>query len=244
MSGSKARTVLITGATSGIGRSLVALYVEKGFSVIACGRNQDKLAALTNDYPAINTLCFDITNAQALQASVDSIGPIDIAILNAGDCEYIDDVSHFDAELFERVVTVNLISMGYLLRAVLGKLNKNAVIALMGSSVTYLPFPRAQAYGASKAGVDYLARSLRLELAPQGYTVSLIQPGFIKTPLTDKNDFDMPFLMSSEQAANRIFEGIAKRKFLIRFPKRFIFLMKIMSMLPEKIWANMVLKGN
>lgn len=237
------KSVLITGATSGIGESLVELYAQHNFRVVACGRNELKLAALKSNIPDIETLQFDITSKDQIAEALASVDGIDIAILNAGDCEYIDDVENFDSELFRRVINVNLISLGDMLPYIIPKLNSGGMLSLMGSSVTYLPFPRAQAYGASKAGVDYLAQTLRLELQPKGLNVSLIQPGFIKTPLTDKNDFDMPFLMNSEQAALRIFNGINNNKKLIRFPKRFIYLMKLMSLLPEKLWASMVLKG-
>ena len=237
------KSVLITGATSGIGESLVELYAQRNYRVIACGRNELKLAALKSNFPEIDVLQFDITDKDQIEDALAQIDSVDIVILNAGDCEYIDDVEHFDNALFERVINVNLISIGKMLPHIIPKVTKGGTLSLMGSSVTYLPFPRAQAYGASKAGVDYLAQSLRLELQPKGLNVSLIQPGFIKTPLTDKNDFDMPFLMTSEQAAQRIFDGIEKNNKLIRFPKRFIYLMKLMSFLPEKLWASMVLKG-
>lgn len=234
--------VLITGASSGIGKSLVALYCSKGAKVLACGRNFQKLDDLKTEYPTIETFCFDITSPIEVQQHLANVSQLDIAILNAGDCEYIDDVMNFDAAAFQRVIEVNLISLGSILQTILPKLRTASTLALMGSSVTYLPFPKAHAYGASKAGVDYLSQTLRLELAPKGINVSLIQPGFIETPLTDKNDFAMPFLMTSDEAAIRIYKGLSANKQVICFPKRFIYLMKLISLLPQKLWANVVLK--
>ncbi|REL29531.1 SDR family NAD(P)-dependent oxidoreductase [Thalassotalea euphylliae] len=237
--------VLITGATSGIGEALVERYLEAGMSVLACGRSADKLKRLVskhqeaNDSNQLATLTFDITDSEQIQNATSTLVDIDIAILNAGDCEYIDDPFNFDAVLFERVIKVNLIAMGHLISALLPKISQGGQLALMSSSVTNLPFPRAQAYGASKAGLDYLAKAMQLELQPYQISVSLIHPGFIKTPLTDKNDFDMPFLMSSEQAAQRIFIGLSKRKNKIEFPKRFIYLMKIIACLPSFVWAGL-----
>ncbi|MFD2166862.1 SDR family NAD(P)-dependent oxidoreductase [Thalassotalea euphylliae] len=236
--------VLITGATSGIGLSLVERYSRSNYDVIACGRSEEKLSRLKTQFPKISTLVFDITDNIQINKAISAIENLDVAILNAGDCEYIDDVMAFDADLFARVVTVNLISMGYLVSALIPKLNQQGTLALMSSSVTNLPFPRAQAYGASKAGVDYLAKTLELELTPKGIHVALIHPGFIKTPLTDKNDFDMPFLMTSDEAAERIFDGIGRGKSLIQFPKRFMYLMKFIAILPKSWWARMVLKGS
>ena len=235
--------VLITGATSGIGEALVATYLAAGHTVIACGRSQDKLHTIQNNSVnltgKLECLRFDITKREEIDAAIKELASIDIAILNAGDCEYIDDPFHFDSALFERVIHVNLIAMGHLITALIPKIAKGGQLALMSSSVTNLPFPRAQAYGASKAGVDYLAKTMRLELEPYDIDVSLIHPGFIKTPLTDKNDFDMPFLMTAEDAANRIAIGLDKRKAKLEFPKRFIYLLKFIALLPSFVWASL-----
>ncbi|NMP31593.1 SDR family NAD(P)-dependent oxidoreductase [Thalassotalea sp. M1531] len=229
--------VLITGATSGIGRALVERFIMHGHHVIACGRSEEKLKALQNDFSeGLDCLCFDITKPEEISTQLALVTTIDIAILNAGDCEYIQDVMAFDASLFERIININLVAMGHLLAQVLPKVSSHGQLGLMSSSVTYLPFPKAQAYGASKAGIDYLAKSMALELKQHNIGVSLIKPGFIKTPLTDKNDFSMPFLMSSEKAALRIYRGLLLKKNQIVFPKRFIFLMKLIAILPKSFW--------
>ncbi len=107
-----------------------------------------------------------------------------------------------------------------------------------------LVFPRSEAYGASKAGMDYLANSLRLDLAKNDISVTLVHPGFIKTPLTDKNDFSMPFLLTSEEAAERIFNGVNAKSNYLHFPKRLTFLLKAFSFLPSSLWQKIILRNH
>ena len=235
------KTVLITGASSGIGLALVHRYIQNNYRVIACGRNKEKLVSLFQGLPNVIPLIFDLTSNESVHSAANSINyPVDIMILNAGDCEYIDDVEHFDSELFERIIHVNLISVGYMISAFLSKLIKGSQIAFISSIVTTLPFPKSHAYGASKAGVDYLANTLRCDLIDKGIQVSLVHPGFVKTPLTDKNDFSMPFLMTSENAAARIFKGVSQRKDYFSFPKRFTYPLKAMQLLPNALWKKCV----
>lgn len=114
--------IMITGATSGIGQSLAIDYAQQGHQVIACGRNPDKLQALVDSHEtdiahsSITPLCFDLTDYHNFP-ELDQDKPLDLLILNAGDCEYINDPVNFDAELFERVININLISIGYALKA-------------------------------------------------------------------------------------------------------------------------------
>lgn len=235
-----AKTVLITGATSGIGAALFDHYSGHGFNVIACGRNTAQLANIADK--AQLTCAFDMTQASEVAANTQEVGDIDILLLNAGNCRYIDDAQHFDGELFADVITTNLVSIGWLLKSLLPKVNEGGQVVLVSSSATILPFPRSEAYGASKAGMDYLANSLRLDLAAKNISVSLVHPGFIKTPLTDKNDFAMPFLLSSEEAAQRIAKGIAARKNYIHFPKRLTLILKLFAFLPASLWQTLILR--
>lgn len=234
------KTILITGATSGIGYSLFEQYSEQGEQVIACGRNQHQLSSMGD--VAFKTCCFDITDQQAIEEASRTIESLDVLILNAGNCRYIDDAKHFDGELFADVIQTNLISLGWLLQYLLPKVKKGGQVVFVSSSATLLPFQRSEAYGASKAGVDYLAKSLRLDLIKEEIDVTLIHPGFIKTPLTDKNDFSMPFLLSSDEAASRIITAIEKRKSYAHFPKRLTLLLKAISLLPDFVWQKIIVK--
>lgn len=234
--------ILITGATSGIGKSLVEFYAQAGHSIFACGRNPEKLSQLS-EYGNVSGVCFDVTDYSETKTQLGQLPAIDLAILNAGDCEYIKDATEFDAALFQRIININLVSLGYQIEALVPKLQQSpgqAQLVLMGSSASMLPLPQAEAYGASKAGLAYLADTLYLDLKNHGIDVSRISPGFIETPLTDRNHFSMPFIMSSEDAVKRIAKGIAKRKVHIAFPNRLIWTLKLFNMLPLTWWQKLI----
>lgn len=236
------KTIMITGATSGIGEALLKKYHREGHQVIACGRDEKKLAAIAIESNASQTCLFDMTQQNEIAIAVQSIEALDILILNAGNCRYIDDAKHFDGDLFADVISTNLTSLGWLLQSLLPKVKKGGQVVFVSSSATILPFPRSEAYGASKAGIDYLANSLRLDLVKHDISVTLVHPGFIKTPLTDKNNFSMPFLLTSEEAAARIYKGVnAKRRYL-HFPKRLTLLLKLFSLLPSSLWQSLILR--
>ncbi len=234
------RNVLITGATSGIGASLFERYAESGNRVIACGRNKAQLELLAER--ADKTLSFDINIESEIANAAQDIESLDILILNAGTCQYIDNAKHFDGKTFEQVINTNLVSIGKLLQYFLPKVREGGQVVFISSSSTIIPFPRAEAYGASKAGMDYLANSLRLDLVSSKIDVTLVHPGFIKTPLTDKNDFPMPFILTSEQAANRIYEGVERRKNYLHFPKRLTLLLKLFALMPSSLWQWLMLR--
>lgn len=232
------KSILITGATSGIGKALCQLYQSQGWHVIACGRNQnvlDQLSQLNN----VSCLQFDLADKAEMQQALGSQQAVDAVILNAGNCEYIDDALHFDGELFERVIHTNLITLGHCLAVLIKKIKPSGQLALMGSSASYLPFPRAEAYGASKAAISYLAKVLSLDLQRYGIKVCLINPGFVKTPLTAKNDFPMPMQISADKAAQHIYKGLLKGRREIHFPMAFTFILKFLAFLPESIWRSM-----
>ncbi|WP_068545927.1 SDR family NAD(P)-dependent oxidoreductase [Thalassotalea crassostreae] len=245
-------SVLITGATSGIGEALAHAYASKQHQVFACGRNEEKLTSLSTKISSLDltepdfetnnfkTLAFDITNVEQIKLAAAQIDILDTIILNAGDCEYIDDAVGFDNKLFQRVINVNLVAIGHLLHYLLPKLSNGGQLVLVSSSVTILPLPRAEAYGASKAGLDYLANTLRLDLAKHNIGVTLIHPGFVKTPLTDKNDFAMPFRITSEEAADRIYKAERNKRSYAHFPKRFTYLLKLMALIPKPLWQKLL----
>jgi len=163
-------------------------------------------------------------------------GALDQAILNAGTCEYIE-AGRFDAALVERVVRSNLIAPAYCIEAALRLLLRGDRPHLVGvgSSVTWLPLPRAEAYGASKAGLRYLLQALRLDLAAQGVDVTLVSPGFVDTPLTRRNDFPMPMRWPVERAAQHILERLEQRPLEIAFPAPFIAGLRLLSWLPARL---------
>lgn len=232
----QSKVVVITGASSGIGEALALEYAQRGFAVYACGRNQAKLDALSEKSANITPCIFDLNDKNALKNALAKDLAIDHLILNAGTCEYIDNAKQFDGALFERVIQTNLIAVGYCLEVWLKQMKFGGQVGLMSSSAAYVPLTRAEAYGASKAGITYLAKTLSVDLEPQEIGISVIHPGFVKTPLTDKNDFDMPGIIEADDAAKAIFKGMSKGTFDIHFPKGFTWTLKVLSLLPFSLW--------
>src|SRR5690554_3173916 len=188
--------ILITGATSGIGKQVAIDYAEQGHTVIACGRNTDVLAALEQRFPdTIIGQRLDVTDVDQTQQALSTLQDIDVVILSAGVCEYVD-IQTFEAAMFERVFEVNVFGMMRCIEAVLPNLRRGAQLVLVGSTARLLPFTRAAAYGGSKAAIQYIARSLEVDLAPRGILVQTVSPGFVETPMTDANNFEMPMRVS------------------------------------------------
>ena len=230
--------IAITGATSGIGKQLALDYLHEGHEVWAIGRNREALADLATS--GLHTARLDLTDRAATLEWFRTLASLDIAILNAGSCEYMD-LPEFDSELFSRVMRTNLESMAICIEGVLPLLRQgqSPLLVLVGSSAAYVPLSRAEAYGASKAAIAYLADTLRVDLYRERIDVSLVCPGFVKTPLTDRNDFPMPARVSVEDASRYIRQGIKRRNSEIHFPKRFTYLLKALSLLPTWLWTRL-----
>ncbi len=224
------KKVLITGASSGIGLQLARDYLDEGCEVYACGRKSSPFEAIVHAH--LHPLYFDVCNKVQTQKVLGQLEiAFDVIILNAGVCEYIDE-GVIDLDLFKRVFDVNFFGTLHCLSALQTRITAKTHLAFMGSIAANLCLPRAEAYGASKAAIAYLAETLQLDLAKKGICVSLISPGFVKTPLTDKNDFVMPMRVSMQSASTYIRRGLAKKQPHIHFPKRFTFIIKLMGKLP------------
>lgn len=236
--------IWLTGATSGIGEALARKLIAQGHQIVLSARNHEALEALCHDHPNAHPLPLDVSDRHAVLAAGQQIGEqlgaLDLVLLNAGTCEYLD-ARQFDMDLVERVFTPNLFGTLYGVEAALPLLRaarregKPARLAATSSASAYLPLPRAEAYGASKAAVSYFLESLRLDLDQEGIAISLIHPGFVKTPLTDRNDFPMPMQVSADTAANTIIEGLAKGRLDIHFPRRFTYIVKLLGILPPAL---------
>ena len=232
------KRVLITGANSGMGLQLAKDYAADGWQVVACARDLNKLQQALAGI-AFEACIFDMQQVDEINAVVSTLAPLDLVLLNAGNCEYIEDARHFDAALFTRVVNVNLIGTANCVAALIPHIKQGGRLAVVSSSVSFLPLTRAEAYGASKAGLDYLVRTLAIDLAPHNIEVSLIRPGFVDTPLTQKNDFAMPGQVSPEFASRAIRNGLSKGKSEISFPFGLISLLRILSWLPHGLWKRL-----
>lgn len=233
--------IWLTGATSGIGRALAEYLLDQGHRVALSARDPEALSELAKAYPSALTLPLDVSDRQAVLAAgrrlEASFGALDLVILNAGTCEYLD-ARHFDVELVERVFAPNFFGAVYGIEAALPLLRaaraegRQPLLAATSSAAAYLPLPRAEAYGASKAALSHFLESLRLDLAGEGIDVSVIHPGFVKTPLTDRNDFAMPMRVTVDEAATAILDGLARRRLDIHFPRRFTLLVRLAGILP------------
>lgn len=232
--------VLITGSTSGIGHELAQQYLEANNHVVCCGRNTQVLEQLQDNYPdQVEACCFETDNYQQVQDQLKNTGPFDLVILNAGTCEYLD-MPRFDAQSFTRVINTNVIGIANCLEALIPQIKQNGRLALVGSSASYLPLPRAEAYGTSKAATEYLAKTLSISLTSFGIKVTYIAPGFVKTPLTDRNDFPMPMRIDAAAAASRIIKGLKQGKSEIHFPRRFTGLLKAIGLMPFALQRQLI----
>ena len=175
-----------------------------------------------------------------LVASIeDEIGPLDLAVLNAG--TYIRfGLDDFSAERFAEQMEINVIGTVNSLSPVLERMKqrRRGQIAIVSSLSAYRGLPMAAAYGASKAAITNMCEALKPECDANGVGLSVVHPGFVRTPLTDKNDFPMPFLMEPDQAARRLIYGLKNKTFEITFPTRFALIMKFIRFLPYSLYFS------
>ncbi|MCA0911740.1 SDR family NAD(P)-dependent oxidoreductase [Marinobacter nauticus] len=240
--------IWLTGASSGIGEALVHELAGAGHKLIVTGRRQEPLDELLQAFPnQIATAAGDTTSKDDLQrvkSQLDHFGDLDMAILNAGTCEYLE-VADYNSDVIANNVTTNVIGTARCLDIALPALRatrakgKPATLVIVSSSAWWFPFGRAEGYGASKAALSYFAQSLRADLAAEGIRVVVVSPGFVKTPLTDRNDFPMPFIISAGDAARRIRTRLEKGRNEIAFPKRFTWSLKLLAALPRSVIDRM-----
>ncbi|MBD19475.1 MAG: oxidoreductase [Rhodospirillaceae bacterium] len=239
----------ITGASSGIGRAVSLELARRGWKVVASSRdksNLNSLATEASDFSGQIVPCpLDITMGETVRETVEKIegkdGPIDLAVLNAGTYNRFD-VSEFSSKYFRDHIDLNLMGTVHCLDPLLQFMRRRSRghIAVVSSLTAYRGLPYASAYGATKAALTNMCEGLKPELDFYGINITVIHPGFVKTPLTDRNQFFMPFLIDAEDAACRIVDGLERKKFEIAFPKRFAFLLKIASFLPYRLYFKLV----
>jgi short-subunit dehydrogenase len=237
----KAGAAWVSGAGKGIGRTLALRLAAQGHAVAASARTEadlDSLAAEASGLPgSILPVALDVTDAAAVAAAVErierAIGPLDLAILNAGTHQPIS-AKDFDVDVFKTLVDVNLMGTVHCLAAILPGFiaRRSGKIAVVSSVAGYRGLPTAAAYGASKAALINMCEALKPELDQAGVALSLINPGFVDTPLTRRNDFPMPFLVSSGEAVDHIMRGLDRGAFEIVFPWRMALAMKLLRVLP------------
>merc|ERR1711879_49402 len=245
--GLEEQVIWLTGASSGIGAALAEALKSRCAGLVLTSRNREALEQLAQGQSNILVAPADITDRRQMHHAAELIqaqfGKIDTLIANAGTCEYLD-IRQFDVGLIKRVFNTNLNGLIHTLEVALPLIrqSRRGYVVGMSSSATYLPLPRAEAYGASKAAVSYLLESLRGDLAAERIDVSIISPGFVKTPLTDRNDFPMPMRITPEQAATSIVRGLERRPWEIHFPRRFTLLLKLLGLLPPSLRLTLTSK--
>lgn len=189
-----------------------------------------------------------MTDAQAIATCVASIerelGPIDQAVLNAG--TYAETpIDNFEPAVVEQTMMVNVVGVANALAPLMESMRarRSGRIAIMSSVAGYRGLPRAAAYCGSKAALIAMAQSLKAELDGEGVVMQVICPGFVRTPLTEQNSFDMPFLMEVDEAVSRVMDGLQTDTFEVAFPKRFAWQLKTMQKLPDSMYFPMIKKA-
>lgn len=235
------KTAWIIGASSGIGKCLAELLAKNNWQVAISSRDQNALETIASNHSNLYPFSLDITKTKSLAKVRDEIikelGSIDTLFLNAGDYTPMP-LEKFDPMLFQHLISINYLGVVNGLDTILPymKDKKTGEIYITASLAGYRGLPKSAPYNASKAAVISLAESLHLELKQQGITLRLINPGFVKSPLTDKNNFKMPFIITPERAAEYILKELPKSNFEITFPKRFAYLMKTFRVLPYQLY--------
>jgi short-subunit dehydrogenase len=231
----------VTGASSGIGRAVALELARRNVTVAVTARRASELASLAQTSPAILSFPGDITDRAAMAKLVAQIesahGPIALAFLNAG-IYLIKERHSFSADVawctFETNVGGTINCLDPLLAAMMGR--GRGQIALTSSLAGYGGIPGSAAYGATKAALIYLAEALKIPCERDGLTIQIVNPGFVQTEMTGHIKFKMPFLMSAEQAAGVICDGIEKGGFEIAFPKRLAYAFRALRLLPYSLY--------
>ncbi len=231
----------LTGASSGIGKATALELARRGWTVCITARRLGELEQVSADASNLSGRIVahvgDVTDAAGMAALVDTIeqvhGPIALAFFNAGVAPYTR-AGALDVEAFRLALDVNVMGAANGLAPTLARMGQRGKgqVAVNASVAGYRGLPKAAAYGASKAAAIHLCEALKFDCDNLGITMQVVNPGFIDTPLTKKNDFPMPFLMSMDDAAKRVVDGFERGSFEIIFPRRLAFVLKLMRLLP------------
>ena len=243
------KIIWITGASSGIGKSLAIKFAEKGWTVAASARREGLLQDLNKINQNIYSFPLDVTEIENCKLVANKIiqkfGGIDICVFGTGMHDPKSE-KRFNLNKIREIMEVNYFGTMNSINSIYEYFSekKNGQISIISSVAGYRGLPAAGAYCASKAALTSYAESLNFDMQMKNVKVTLISPGFIKTPMTDQNDFPMPMIKSPEFAANEIFKGLTEKKsFEIHFPKAFTYFLKFLQILPSSIYFKLVSKG-
>ena len=234
--------ILITGASSGIGAEFVRQYASIDNELFLLARREEKLQDLKNELQTkcknITLIVVDVRDFEVLQQKLREQGSFDMVILNAG-----ISLGHSHTDIptiveFKNLYDVNVLSQHAVLEVVLPKMlsQKSGTVVFISSLSSLFTMPTAKVYASSKRALNAYAEGIRYKYAADGIKVITILPGFIKSELTDKNDFKMPFLLETDEAVKRMREAIGRDKAYFAFPKRFYYLVRLLNILP--LWLK------
>jgi short-subunit dehydrogenase len=232
--------IWVTGASSGIGAALARELADRGASVAISARNADRLREVAGGRMHVEPL--DVTDRAATVAAGAAVrkalGGLDAAVLNAGTWSRFRP-ERWDSEAFADQLQTNLMGTVHALEAVVPTMIAEGRGRIVGTASVagYRGLPGAEAYGATKAALLNLLEALRGSLGPHGIVVQSVAPGFVRTPMTDRNTFPMPFMVSPEEAARAIADGMAKDKAEIVFPLPMMLVMKLARLVPVRAWT-------
>lgn len=245
------KNVLITGASTGIGRALAIEFAKEDCKLILVARRLELMQEIKNELKIpedkILLLKCDVTNKEEVRETYlkikEKFGKIDIAVLNSGVGHSVT-VENFNSKYADEIMGVNFLGMIYWIEQLLpGMLKeKKGIIAGVSSLADNRGFSGSGFYCASKAAASIYLEGLRVELKPHGIKVITIKPGFVRTPMTDKNNFEMPLLMEPDKAAKIIVSGIRKEKRVIQFPWQMVFLTRLVGLMPGNIYEFLASK--
>lgn len=245
------RVTFVTGASSGLGAALAPLFAADGDTVVLTARRAESLEQLADGIRATGgralPLALDVTDRAAVLDAVRRVeaeaGPVDLLIANAGIGEPTP-ATRFDSATLERVFRTNVFGVSYCIEAVLpGMIERRAgQIVGISSLAAYRGLPGNASYCASKSAVNALLESLRVELRQHGVTVSIVAPGFVKTPLTARNKFPMPFILDVDDAARRMHRAIRAGRTEYAFPWQLASIVRTGRLLPNALYDRL-LKG-
>jgi short-subunit dehydrogenase len=243
------KNIWITGASSGIGKALAIKFANEGWKVAASARRENLLKELNQENENIHPFPLDVTNIDQCKAVfgniVEKFKNIEISIFGTGIHDPKSE-KKFNLNKIREIMEVNYFGTMNCINAVYDYYNnkKSGQISIISSVAGYRGLPAAGAYCASKSALTSFAETLQFEMKRKNVRVSLVSPGFIKTPMTDQNDFPMPMIKSPEFAAKQIYLGLIKKKgFEIHFPKAFTYFLKFLRILPNNIYFKLIEMG-
>ncbi len=237
------KRIWVIGASSGIGESCARALLNAGAKIALSSRRAERLNLVAQSANPAQTLVLplDVTNTEQLESAYQSIlknwGGLDLLLFVSGVYTPLR-VDNFDFKVAEQTIDANLLGPMRAVAIVLPEMLKSHAghIAIVGSVAGYSGLPKALAYGPSKAGIINFCENLFYDLLPQGISVHMISPGFVATEATAQNDFEMPALITADEAAKEILAGISAGEFDIHFPKRFSGFLKFLRILPYPLY--------